>query len=73
MTFITRLSSLVILLAVTLQASALTGPETAALLNQAYRATPERCVGSLPPYYCSGVMVKQVRPEDPSAILDPWP
>ncbi len=65
MALLVRLLCALGLLAVTLPAAALNGPETAVLLNQAYRATPERCVGNFPAYYCSGVMVKQVRPEDP--------
>lgn len=65
MTVLIRLLCVIGLLVVALPASALNGPEAARLLNQAYQATPDRCLDEFPAYYCSGVMVKQVRPEDP--------
>lgn len=48
-----------------LQAHALSGPEVAQRLNQAYLSTPDRCVGNRAAYYCSGVMFKQILATDP--------
>ncbi len=48
-----------------LQAHALSGPEVALGLNQAYLSTPERCVGNRAAYHCSGVMFKQTLASDP--------
>ncbi len=67
--FLLRLSgtlSLCLLIALgTGPAWALTGPELALQLNRAQASTPARCVGGRAPYYCSGVMLKQVIPGDP--------
>lgn len=48
-----------------LPAHALTGPEVAQRLNQAFVSTPDHCVGKRAAYYCSGIMFKQVLPGDP--------
>ncbi|MFD2644638.1 hypothetical protein [Pseudomonas japonica] len=48
-----------------LQAHALSGPEVAQRLNQAYVSTPDRCVNNRAAYYCSGVMFKQTLATDP--------
>lgn len=46
----------VILLTTDLQAA--TGPETAQLLNKRYQTTVAECVGANPAYFCSGVLVR---------------
>lgn len=41
-------------------AYALSGAQTAALLNARYSSTPASCVGRAPAFYCSGVLVRTV-------------
>jgi len=55
------------------QALALNGAEVAQLLNQAWSSTPDHCVGEHPAYYCSGVMLKQVAPDDPAPFWSHGP
>lgn len=43
----------------------LSGPEVAQALSQSYNSTPDKCVNDFAPYYCSGVMLKQMLPSDP--------
>ncbi|MFD2641926.1 hypothetical protein [Pseudomonas japonica] len=58
--------SIAVLLAVSCAPSwALSGPETAAQLNQRLAATPAQCVGGKPPYSCSGVLVLPMLDEHP--------
>lgn len=54
-------------------ALALNGPEVAQRLNQAWNSTPDRCVDNHAPYYCSGVMLKQVLPSDPAPFWSHGP
>lgn len=66
--------SICLSLAVTaLPVQALSGPETAQRFNQAYISTPDHCVDGAAAYYCSGVMVKQVKAGDPSPFWSHGP
>lgn len=47
-----------LLLAMALQANAVTGPETAQLLNNRYQMTNQTCGANKPAWYCSGVLVR---------------
>lgn len=55
------------------QALALSGPELAERLNQAWNSTPKYCVDNRAAYYCSGVMLKQVLPGDPEPFWSHGP
>ena len=44
---------------------ALTGQETAQLLNQRFAATPAQCVGGKPPFACSGVLLLPMADDHP--------
>lgn len=46
------------LLWVCLNAQAITGPETAQLLNNRYQATSDTCAANKPAWYCNGVLVQ---------------
>lgn len=56
--YLMRLSTILLLCLVALDSRALTGPQTAQLLNQRMSATPAQCVGGNPPYACSGVLLR---------------
>lgn len=58
---------------VALSAQALSGPDTAQRLNQAYASTPKLCLNDNAAYFCSGVMVKQVLASDPSPFWSHGP
>ncbi|MBV6752186.1 hypothetical protein KV580_17855 [Pseudomonas chlororaphis] len=44
-------------------AQAITGPETAQLLNHRYQQTVAACAGNNPAYFCSGVLIRGSEPE----------
>ncbi|UVJ45911.1 hypothetical protein NVV94_10390 [Pseudomonas sp. LS1212] len=52
--------ALLALLLIAGTAQAVTGPETAQLLNRRYALTPAECAGNNPPYFCSGVLARPV-------------
>lgn len=62
--FFWRMALLLILL-VPLPGWALTGPQTAQLLNQRLAATPTQCVGGTPPHACSGVLMLPMADDHP--------
>ncbi|MFJ4374544.1 hypothetical protein ACIP1T_18305 [Pseudomonas japonica] len=62
--FLSRSLALCLLL-LSVQGWALSGPETAAQLNQRLAATPAQCVGGKPPYACSGVLMLPMAADHP--------
>jgi hypothetical protein len=58
-----RLSLALVWLFVSGLAQAITGPETAQLLNHRYQQTVAACAGNNPAYFCSGVLIRGSEPE----------
>jgi len=63
-------SVVALLLSMALQAKAITGPETAQLLNNRYQATTQTCAANKPAWYCSGVLVRtQLQSQAPRQLF----